>query len=181
MIILEGCDNSGKSTLAAQLSRALSVPVRHSIRPAPKATALQCLEHSSRQLRPQRAILDRIYAISENVYGPVVRPNAHGLGDKASEALLDLYQRPYLIIYCRPPLETILKNGGREQMAGVLDHHRALVERYDRVMEDVIRFSCCRVIQYDWTNRIELPAVMDACTQHLKKFDQSSWSSAFIG
>lgn len=180
MIILEGCDNTGKSTLAAQLSKALSIPVRHSIRPAPRATALQCLEHSARQLRPQRIILDRIYAISENVYGPTIRGSSQ-MGDKAAEAILDLYQRPYLIIYCRPPLETILKNGGRDQMPGVLDHHAKLVERYDEVIQDVVRFSHCRVMQYDWTNKIEFPAVLEACVKHIKTYDQSTWSSTFLG
>jgi hypothetical protein len=179
MIILEGPDNAGKSTLARQLSKLLEIPQRHSERPDPAWTPLECLEHSSRQLRPQRAILDRIYAISEPIYGPVCR-GKNALGDKARQAILDLYQRPYLIIYCRPRLATILANNGRDQMDGVVDNHNKLVQKYDDFMMDVCRFSKCTVIQYDWQNKVEMASLVQRCKDHLLKFDQANWSATFL-
>ena len=178
MIIIEGCDNSGKSMLAAQLSKALDIPARHSSRPDPKWTSVQALEHSSRQLRPQRAILDRVYSISEPIYGPIVR-GKNALGDCARQAILDLYQRPYLIIYCRPHVDTILRNAGREQMEGVIENHRQLVQRYDDFMLDIIRFSKCTVIQYDWESKTEMPGLLARCEEHLLRFDQANWSAHF--
>lgn len=179
MIIIEGCDNSGKTLLSAQLSKALNVPARHSVAPNPAWTPLECLEHSSRQLRPQRIILDRVYAISEPVYGPICR-GKNALGDQARQAIMDLYQRPYLIIYCRPSKSTILKNGGRDQMPGVLENHHRLIQKYDDFMLDIIRFSKCTVIQYDWENKTEMPALLQRCEDHLLKFDQSTWSAEFL-
>lgn len=176
MIILEGPDNAGKTTLAKQLSKALGIPERHSERPNPAWTPVECLEHSSRQLRPQRAILDRVYAISEPIYGPVCRGKS-ALGDKAREAILDLYQRPYLIIYCRPRRATILQNAGREQMPGVLENHVQLIQRYDDFMLDICRFSKCKVIQYDWQNITEMPSLIQRCESHLLQFDQANWSA----
>ena len=179
MIIVEGCDNSGKTMLSAQLSKALNIPARHSTAPNPAWTALEALEHSSRSLRPQRAILDRVYAISETVYGPIVR-GRNALGEQARQAIMDLYQRPYLIIYCRPHIDTILKNSGRDQMPGVIENHRQLVKKYDDFMLDVIRFSKCTVIQYDWQNKTEMPSLLQRCQDYLEKFDQANWSSTFL-
>lgn len=179
MIILEGPDNSGKSTLGVTLAKALETTTRHSIRPAPGSTPLQCLEHSARQLRPQRVILDRVFAISESIYGPICRGQS-AMERHTREAILDLYQRPYLIIYCRPRSKTILDNKGRDQMPGVLENHQKIIAAYDRIMLDISRFSKCRVIQYDWQNRTELPSLIAEAKSHLLKFDQANWSSTWM-
>lgn len=179
MIIIEGPDNSGKSTLGTQLSDALGIPLRHSVRPAPEWSHRQCFEHSARQLRPQRAILDRVYAISENIYGPICRKE-NGLGDNAKKALMDLYHRPYLVIFCRPPVRDILANGEREQMEGVLENHHDLIRGYDRLMEDMVRFSLCTVIQYNWTDKTSLPELIDKCRDHVGRADQAHWSATHM-
>ncbi|AUM59768.1 thymidylate kinase [Pseudomonas phage PMBT14] len=179
MIILEGPDNAGKTTLGEYLAKQLQTTVRHSERPDPKWNPVECLAHSSRQLRPQRAILDRVYAISEPVYGPICRGQS-SLGDQGAKAILDLYHRPYLIIYCRPPSSVILKNDGREQMDGVIDNHAAIIAGYDKIMTDIAMFSRCTVVRYDWTNRTSLPQLVETCKRHLLKFDQAIWSSTWM-
>lgn len=180
MIILEGADNSGKSTLGEYLSNKLNLPLRHSEKPNPEWTPVEALGHSSRQLRPQSAILDRVYALSEYVYGPICR-GASALGEQHQEALLDLYNRPYLIIYCRPHLSTILRNGGRDQMEGVLENHQKIVEEYDRLMDDVSRFSCCQVVNYDWQSITDLPRILDIARVHMKKYRSGIYSSFYLG
>lgn len=180
MIILEGPDNAGKSTLGAYLSKELRAPLIHSEKPDPNWTQLECLEHSTRQLRPQGAILDRIYALSECVYGPICR-GASALGDKHPEALLDLYHRPYLVVYCRPKMETILRNNGRDQMPGVLESHRDIVEAYDVLMEEVSRFAHCRVIRYDWQNVGDTERVLFQARKHFTTYRSSLYSSVFMG
>lgn len=176
MIIIEGPDNSGKSTLAERLSQELKIPVIHSQRPS--GSPSEILEHSFKQLQPQMAILDRVYAMSEYVYGPICR-GATDLGDLHHKALIDLYNRPYLIIYCRPPMETILKNDGRDQMEGVLDNHQAIVERYDELMMEVSRFTTGKVIQYDWT-KVGIMTVVGYAKKHHKEMHSQAVSSLYM-
>lgn len=167
MIIIEGPDNAGKTTLANKLSKRLGLPVVHSVRPKRGDSEGVVLSHSNSQLQPQNAILDRVYAISEWVYGRVIRGKT-ALGHFHSQALLDLYHRPYLIIYCRPEMETILNNKGRKQMAGVLEHHQKIVEEYDYIMTDLNRYSHSTVVRYDWEiNNFDLLA--NRCQAHLDR------------
>lgn len=175
-IIIEGPDNSGKSTLAKSLSEILTCPVVHSERPNKGWGVNQTLLHSYRQLRPKRAILDRVYAISEYVYGNVVR-NGSALGEFHKEALLDLYQRPHLIIYCRPDIRTILDNQGRPQMKGVLEKHSRIVEEYDILMDEVALHT--NLIRYDWQEDI-FDNLVKACSKHMKDFETQVISSMFM-
>lgn len=167
MIIIEGPDNAGKTTLAKKLSKRLDLPMVHSVRPKRGDSPEVVLSHSNSQLQPQNAILDRVYAISEWVYGRVIRGKT-ALGHFHSQALLDLYHRPYLIIHCRPKMETILDNRGRDQMAGVIDNHKRIVEEYDYIMADLNRFSHCTVVSYDWeSNSFDILA--NRCSGHLSR------------
>lgn len=168
MIIIEGPDNSGKSTLGAQLTKKLNIPTIHSAKPDPAWTQEEALRHALDSHLPKDAILDRTYTISELVYGPICRGGS-ALGDLHFNALRDLYSRSHLIIYCRPPLEKILDNQGRDQMDGVIENHQKLVERYDEVMYDLLRFSTNRVVWYDWTVLGNLISVLERCQDHLLK------------
>lgn len=174
-IIIEGPDNSGKSTLAATLAKRLGCPVVHSEKPDSSWGVNQTLLHSYRQLRPQRAILDRVYAISEYIYGNVVRDGS-ALGEYHKEALMDLYQRPHLIIYCRPQLKTILDNQGRPQMEGVLEKHAKIVEEYDILMSEIAPHT--NLTWYDWEED-NLDNLTTQCKNHLRDFD-SRWVSAMF-
>lgn len=180
MIVIEGPDNSGKSTLGEYLSQQLQTPLRHSEKPNPEWTALEALEHSCRQLRPQQAILDRIYVISEYIYGPICRGRS-ALAEQHARAMLDLYSRPYLIIYCRPRMDTILRNGGREQMEGVLDNHQKIVEAYDSLMEELARFSCCKILRYDWQSLGDKNRVLHQAQIHMTKYQSGLYSTIYLG
>lgn len=154
MLILEGPDNSGKSTLAAKLKRDLGVRVVHSIRPPQDWTHKMVYEHCLKQIAPQTesCILDRVTCISEAIYGPICRGES-ALGNYQTEALLDLWSRPYTVIYCRPDDDVILDNQGREQMPGVLENHKRIIEAYDRLMYDLARFATPYVFTYDWKDK----------------------------
>lgn len=178
MIIIEGPDNAGKSTLAEKLSKALEIPVVHSVRPEKHWSEEDVLYHSTWQLRPQEAILDRVYAISEYVYGRVIRGKT-ALGSKHSEALFDLYNRPYLIIYCRPDDHTILANGSRDQMEGVIQHHQAIINEYDILMEEVKRFTVGEVFHFNWKSD-HIDRVIELCEKHLVPFHSQNISSQFM-
>ena len=180
MIIIEGADNTGKSTLGKFLSKEFSLELIHSERPHWSWTEEQSLEHSRKQLLPQLAILDRVYALSEYVYGPICRGGS-ALGTRHAEALVDLYNRPYVIIYCRPQMSTILRNGERDQMEGVVENHQAIVEAYDKLMDEVARFGVCKIIRFDWEELGEDSRLVDKLKLHLKEFHSGYYSSVFMG
>lgn len=95
--------------------------------------------------------------------------------------MLDLYSRPYLIIYCRPHLSTILRNGGRDQMPGVLENHQKIVEAYDRLMEELARFSCCKILRYDWQSLGDRARVLRQAQNHMTKFRSGLYSTIYLG
>lgn len=179
MIIIEGPDNSGKSTLGAQLSRDLDIPLLHSVRPDPHWNEHACLRHSRDQLAPKNAILDRVYAISEPIYGPICRGKS-SLGMNAEPAILDLMNRNHLIIYCRPHDQVILRNAGREQMEGVLENHQAIIQAYDQVFEDLSGQHSGTVVYYDWKIKTMYPALLKTCQDHMKSFNSKRSSAAYL-
>lgn len=179
MIIIEGPDNSGKTTLGAKLQRDLEIPLLHSIRPPKSSDEQQVLQHSYAQLTPKRVILDRVYAISEPIYGPICRGKSD-LGKLGENALMDLMSRDYLVIYCRPLDKVILKNDGRDQMEGVLENHEAIIRAYDRAFEDLCAFHSGTVVYHDWKMRLSYPSLLKIAKDHLKKFDSTLASAAFL-
>ncbi len=179
MIIIEGADNTGKSTLGQKLSEMFLMELKHSIRPDPLWTPQEALEHSYRQLHPQLAILDRVYAISEYVYGPICRGRS-ALADLHDKALIDLQNRPYLIIYCRPSMGTILRNNGRDQMDGVIENHQEIVKAYDELMAEFYQFGNCQVMWYDWEAVGEDVKLRDRVRAHLKQYNSTIYSGTFM-
>jgi len=167
MIIIEGPDNSGKSTLGAYLQKNLQVPLVHSIKPDPAWNFSQALEQSIMQLLPQRLIRDRTYAISEYVYGPICRGGS-ALGPMHQKALENLMHYGHLIIYCRPPDNVILNNGDREQMEGVVENHLAIIHRYDRLINELESCGVLKVIKYDYTksSAVEMGRILHEAQMH---------------
>lgn len=177
-IIIEGPDNAGKSRLAEQLSEGLGLPVVHSVRPRRGWTPENALYHSTCQLRPQMAILDRVYAVSEYVYGRIIRGET-ALKHRHSEALLDFYCRPYLVIYCRPDMDTILNNGERDQMEGVIDNHRKIVGEYDEVFDELGCYFSGNIVKYNWRED-NFKSLLHKCQEYMVLFNSQFTSSEFM-
>ena len=132
MIILEGCDNAGKSTLALQLAEDLKIFHARSFK---KPKSLQDILSHHRWLSecPAQVVTDRHPTISELVYGPIIRQNTLSCLTEAKRVAS--LQTTYLV-YCRPPFHTMVSTlGQRKQMDGVLDRFHALSKAYDELME----------------------------------------------
>ena len=165
MVILEGPDNSGKTQLSLDLHRMFGWPVEHSNKPDLEAYQSHDKEfmaymHAIQHLSPKALIRDRTYAISENVYGPIVR-SASMLGVFREQALKFLANTQTPIVYCRPPVELIMATTKKE-MDGVRENHSAIVQRYDKIM-DTLEICGAFVLRYDYTR----PDAWGKLTRHL--------------
>lgn len=151
VVVVEGCDGAGKTTLIEQAREGQReryfLTVRASRYPPNLKTAFQYLQWIKHQ-RDFDLLLDRIHFISDRVYGPILRNE-----DLFKEMPLDFgLQEVSVIVYCRPPLETILSNVAlTNQMVGVSDHTEALYKKYDELMLS-LQMRGRKVVTYDYTS-----------------------------
>lgn len=163
MIILEGPDGAGKSTLAQQLSADLNVPLHHSGGP-PRDRQ----EIIARQARMNKDLLagvvkvyDRAPCISDPIYGPIIRGETP-FDDYTHLALEFRMRLKVPVIYCRPRLAFIhaalvdrlepeKTYKPQKHIDGVRKNVDAIVASYDW---NIGHFPHWR---YDWTGQTESP------------------------
>lgn len=176
MIILEGFDNSGKSTLAQEFKLEIVHPG-----PAPRTSSEErsCLEA---QLHDARLpiVMDRVTCISSQIY---------------KNKLLDSYYMDYLnrmldtpgciLIYCRPSLLSILDFSGHKPKAyDTVENTKRLrleaeqhVMRYDALMKVVP----CMVYNWSKPDKTVIQEAIDCqfiysewkkCTNTLKRMQK---------
>lgn len=139
MMVLEGPDGAGKSTLARVLSNLTGAGVFHP-GGAPDPGVLEILNKQCINMLEQGFICDRVNQISEYVYGPV-------MNDRKLTSLLkviDFFNRclskGWPIIYCRPvgikylaENQTSEVHDTEENTLKLKANHERLVEGYDEV------------------------------------------------
>lgn len=158
MIIVEGMDNTGKTSLIRELvDRFPQLQLAKSPGPVTRQNLLKCIEwvtHAIRNPNPC-VVYDRYSPISERVYGPVLRGKDQ-YGSYTFDLLrLTLRRQQPLIIYCRPPLDVIRRMKGPQVAAGqeIRPYVDVLVQRYDWFMNVVQEMYCVpgHYTLYDWT------------------------------
>lgn len=151
MIIFTGMDNSGKTTLATEISKELGLPLVKSLGPdhTRDEKHLWFLDQMTRETAfPGSVIFDRFLPFEEMVYGKVLRGDPiYSLDDPYMRSLKDLDPT---IIYTRPSSEVIFNFGDREQMTGVVETKEKLLIAWDDLMWRLIN-SGWRVLVYDYT------------------------------
>lgn len=154
MIVVEGMDNSGKTTLVSRLRFAIGARVVKSCGPKDKDEDL--FDWTRKQLeRPNTRplyIYDRFSVISDPVYSPVIRGKNPFFDHREGELLIEEFikQEP-LIIYCNPGLERITNFGEREQMEGVISNVENLLKEYDEVIR-YLRVKGSHIKKYDYAS-----------------------------
>lgn len=203
MIVIEGMDNTGKTTLSNKLVEHFGLPPEcyiHSPGPdIPEQMAPRV--HRMLEFKDLPFIWDRIHCISDQVYAEVLgRQNWFEVlysklqlsdGERVSSDKMEfiskkeacfkawiyfLASRP-TVIYCRPPIENILKFGDREQMVGVKDQAATLVLVYDTFMAKLRSIRDVRVISYDWTDSFSFSMVCEAINREIH---QSEFEGKFV-
>lgn len=147
MIILEGPDGGGKTTLAAQLADIHRIEVRKRDH---QDAYLWAMAEMTGWEKDSLMVYDRFPLIGEYIYGPIRRgllAVEFGAFRRSTAMLLNRFLQDSLIIYCRPPLSTISDNVMKTgQPADIMAKVHAIVEAYDA------HFTLVPHVIYDYTD-----------------------------
>lgn len=150
IIVLEGMDNSGKTTLGHQLADDLQLTEVHACRKPQVAQDIadyqEWLEGS-----PNHVVVDRHPAFSDLVYGPILRGRT-----PANWIMAQNIRKHVFLVYCRPPDTQILNFKDRHQMSGVREKGPFLIKGYDGLME-----SLKPDFRYDFSQPKQLENLLD--------------------
>ena len=136
MIIVEGPDGCGKSTLIKQLLHRIPKLEFGEHSPGPPKSAEEYLARAAKWLiKPQEKtrniILDR-FLFSEQVYGPVLRGKLIITQKEMDILEAKLLEHDPLIIYCRRPPHKLHLND-KDHISGVSEKISQLVRQYDKI------------------------------------------------
>lgn len=191
MIIIEGPDGAGKTTLVEKLLKHYDFA-----REGPRGTrdrsllytvtvpdtfgainrAIRATSSPSTTVRRDLCVWDRLY-FSEMVYAPIVgRPCEFSTGQQDFiGAILETIGCP--IILCLPPVETVKENAlAAEQMKGVKENIEGIWRAYD----DLYYTMPNQTAVYDYTgqanNRVNLDSIVRGIDAYLEKRAEREWS-----
>ena len=157
MVIIEGPDGAGKTTLINHILR--SYP---ELRMAPRACTSMGGPLTGHDLAywlryygtEFGAIYDRHPSISGPVYDAVFGRTIDDVTADMVRGALHYITENARVIYCRPPRREIVKSVNESaQMGGVDREIHRIIDTYDAIMSNMIRHEV-----YDWT-RDELPSL----------------------
>jgi len=149
IIIVEGMDGTGKTTLVQQLAHHLDMEPKKFVKSSGPdedykltlfdntLSEIQELEIASAEGKSIKRLYDRFPLISEVVYGPILRGHHcfEGLHYPLRRRLLALKT---VIIYCRPDRDVIQTNIQQTpQMSGVREHFKELLNAYDNFFREL--------------------------------------------
>jgi hypothetical protein len=161
MIIFEGPDGAGKTTLIKSFQGLTGFPIAERVvsKDAEAMTDLRRWVWDNVQMGFQERIFDRHRLISEFIYGPILRTEQEpGFNDP--DWVLSMTGRFYrlrpIIVYCIPPLHTVRHNLlGDEDNRVVWDHIDAIYTAYlQRAMTDYTLRPYNTII-HDYTQALE--------------------------
>lgn len=154
-IVIFGCDNAGKTTLAEQIIDMLNqwgykAKYRHSPgKDAPIGVMFDFME--SNLTEDCITIFDRFPVIEEEVCGRVLRgKNIFDGYVGETDAMLSKVD---LFVFCMPHIFDIINWGEREQMDGVKDSVLELIHGYEEL---AVKFKILgyNITQYSWRDEL---------------------------
>lgn len=133
-IIVEGMDGTGKTKLVGQLAAALEMPIHPKAVPSTGGPPADLDDWVEKSVSLTAGIFDRHAAISEPIYGPVIRGTMPGRFNDRQwlfRMRRDLAQRS-IVVWCQPPWSVVYHNimHGPVQMDGVLRYGYVLYTAY---------------------------------------------------
>lgn len=153
IIVVEGADNSGKTTIALNLAKRLKAIYVKSENIPPEERFLGqygMILTSANVYGNGIVISDRHHAVSDPIYGPIVR----GWTKLDVDEALAHIRRIDAFVYCRPTEDVITRTmNERKQMAGVAQNAHKLIQAYDKFFAQ--EFIRTKVWIYDYTKDSE--------------------------
>jgi len=139
MLIVEGPDGAGKTTLVSSLCTHLELEVRPRSSTSDHGPVGDIGDWIDRDFTTNThvGIYDRHPLISETIYGPLIRASQSDLlGMGPVEDLFEmLYSTsPLVIIYCLPPVAAVRVNVGQTH-EGTTDHLRGVLKFTDQLYD----------------------------------------------
>ncbi len=152
LIIVEGMDNTGKTTLIQRVSEDLKLLVMNNRKKPVNSDEMEkYLATVSSLALEYPVILDRLCTISEPVYGQLRKTGPVIDKDTLFTHMKQMSLARPMIIYCRPPTGVVLNFGDRPQMDGVIEKAPQLLEAYDHSMNRLAQMGF-KVVHWDYTN-----------------------------
>lgn len=139
MLIVEGPDGGGKTTLVESLCSRLELEVRPRSSTSDHGPVGELGDWIDRDFTTNThvGIYDRHPLISETIYGPLIRASQSDL--LSMGPVEDLFHMlysttPLLIIYCLPPVANVRVNVGQSH-EGTTDHLRGVLKFTDQLYD----------------------------------------------
>ena len=148
-IVVYGCDNSGKTSLANHIADKFKFEYVRS-KGGPKMDLIEVLKYIHKNLYEGyiNKVFDRFTPIEEFANGIALR-NENRIATSFIDTT-DFLNGVGLFIYARPDMETVKNFGEREQMDGIISHIDQLRNLYDFYTVDKIETVRPRYM-FDWT------------------------------
>lgn len=158
MIVVEGPDGAGKTTLIEALMERFDLPVAPRVVSKDAVAMVDLMDWVDNNLEEgfQRTIFDRHRLISETIYGPILRTEPQPGFTRLSwmaPRLARFYRIQPIIIYCLPPLEVVKKNiiGDHDNQV-VWEKIEAIYSAYVNRASLDIEFAPGKVFIWDYTH-----------------------------
>ena len=148
-IILEGPDAAGKSTLARVLAGQFGM--RHIVSGGAPHNRAEVMEYCRMQLghcASRMTVIDRVTPISHPIYNPIYKNDPEVMDFRRQ-----MLASGSLIVYCRPPTETLMRPekhewkdyDTEEHKQKILHNQMEYIGRYDEVFREIPH------LPYDYT------------------------------
>lgn len=186
MIIVEGCDGSGKTTLVQKLSERYDLPIAPRVKDRDKLreyTVPDTFRGLARAVRCVEApyIYDRLF-FSEMVYAPILRGesaqfNVGQIGFVTN--ILEACRFP--IIICCPDWEVVESNLNepQHQLEGVREKAAEIYQAYINLFEKLVQnWEGLSVTGYDYTDADSLEEVYQVVESFLSEYNSRKVSFA---
>ena len=185
MIIVEGPDGAGKTTLINRLASELDLPVAPRVVSKDAEAMVDLKDWTEKNLMEgfQATIFDRHRLISEPIYGPILRDTPEpGFDDPYwfINMMYNLYDLEPIIIYCLPPYEVVYNNvkydPDNKVVAGGLQMRLIWGAYYNKAVTEVVHRPLHTMI-YDYTQQYSsnvLPQMIYRITERLQRHVQKA-------
>lgn len=167
MIIIEGPDNAGKTTLCEKLSKRLNVPIEHSGGPGKSKQEMQHRINEMFVRRNYACIRDRIPIISDYIYSKSMGRESLFDDNNISQYLSDLLCKHPVIIFCWPG-ERHLFESSHEMSKHADEEHHINVEAKKVTIANMYQSVMRRIPHYTYDfNKDDVTFLQQVCEHQL--------------